>query len=342
MRYRLLIVLSLLSLMIVVFPGMGSPPERYVLSPNGEISLPVGANVDLQILRLAGHISDSEGSRDIFDPVDEVPLGTIWMLNGRVLAADPSEGKLTVVPTFAGATYVAPDKVPPVNPVSVSVKIGSQGPGIPQETLMCSIRITGPENEFQIRGPDFRSEVFRQDAGTGTSSARGGVNIPNTAQMAVREGDVLAIQIAPMTAVARDLPFDSKENERLAALGGAGMTLTIKGIHGIKPGKYVWSIGDNEGKSTIVNFNIKRESGTMILWSSTDCVPHNPPPGESCKAISLDGTTTIGDYNPTTGLVNGYFQGNVVQIVVDAAGSKQTGIYAYAVGQFSAHLMTTP
>jgi len=203
--------------------------------------------------------------------------------------------------------------------------------------LMCSIRITGPENYFQIQGTRGQYEAYRQDAATGTTSAFLDAYIPNTAQMAVREGDELAIQIAPMTAIKSGLLSDSEEYKKLALLGGAGMTLAINGI---KPGEYTWTVGNNENtSSTGATFNIKRDSG-MTLYTSSDCVPHFPPRGESCKTISLQGITTIKEYNPATKLVNGYFQGNV--LLVDPASNQPSNKYAYAIGQFTAYLMTTP
>lgn len=312
MRINQFIGMCLLFFAPFARPGLAAPATDQILLPRGEISVPVGARVDL-------HIYDIDSSGAIRQAAAILPIPT-WMLNGKLPdVADASEGKLTVNLTLTDATYVAPDKIPPVNPVAVSVQLSSPGPGQPQATLICNIRITDLENHFQIQGPRVQSEDFHQD------DSHAGDTFLNYAQMAVLQGNELTIQIAPMSG-------KSPESD-----GGAGMTL---GINGIKPGKYIWTVGNNENTpSTIATFNIKRDSG-MTVYSSTDCVPHDPPPGQSCNTISLEGVTTITAYDPATGEVKGYFQGNV--LLVDPTSNQPTDKYAYAIGQFHARLLNIP
>lgn len=311
MRIHRLIGMCLLFLVPFARPGLAAPATDQVLLPTGEISVPVGAKVDLHLYDI-----DSSGALHEAAPVLPIPA---WMLNGKPPeAADASEGKLSVNLTLTDATYVAPDKIPSVNPVAVAVQL-IPGPGKPRTTLICNIRITEVENHFQIQGPRVQSEAFHQDDSHADNT------FLSYAQMAVLQGDELSIQIAPMS------------GKSPGSDGGAGMTL---GINGIKPGKYAWTVGNNENtSSTIATFNIKRDSG-MTVYISSDCVPHNPPPGQSCKTISLEGVTTIKEYNPSTGEVKGYFQGNV--LLVDPTSNKPTDKYAYAVGQFHARLIKIP
>lgn len=328
-HFGLWIGLSLLLLMTFNQPGVSRAQNQFFLIPSPGISLPVGGKLNLHIYEI--------GADNIPHPATLGAYVPQWMLNGKgERAADPSEGHLTSLdvgslkedsdPFVTYATYVAPDKIPPVNPVAVAVEITPPVAGQPRITLICNVRITEAENQFQIQTPNEKPVAFHQDdSHVVTTGAFGtyGQAFQSYAQMAMLvEGRAFNIQIAPMTGVE---PGDPD--------GTGTMNLTINGV---KPGNYPWTLGDKDGTAVILN--VIGESGTLV-YTSADCVPHVTR-DKQCNTVSLKGSTTITTYDSATGDVKGYFEGMVVRINSESDPPYQA--YGSVNGQFHGHVMKVP
>jgi hypothetical protein len=327
-RIGLLVGLLLLQLPLSQ-PGVSGAQNNFFLIPSPEISLPVAGKLNLHIYEIGADNSPHPATLGAYVPH--------WMLNGKgELAADPSEGKLTSLdigsikedsdPFVTYATYVAPDKIPSLNPVAIAVELTAPAPGQPRVTLICNVRITEAENHFQIQVPNEKLVAFHQDdSHVATSGALGayGQAFKSYAQMAMLvEGRSFNIQIAPMTGVA---PGDPD--------GTGTMTVTINGV---TPGTYQWKLGDKDG--TTVLFNAIGDSGTMV-YTSADCVPHVTR-DKHCDVVSLKGSTTITSYDSSTGDLMGIFEGTVVRISAESDPPYQA--YGAVSGQFHAHVMKMP
>jgi hypothetical protein len=142
-----------------VVVGGAQTVDSYGLLPGAAHLLPVGQSMRLAIQWWGLEGQPHEGAKLLLS--GKMPE---WMVNGKSLnSQDPAEGNLSADLSFERAIYTAPTRVPPVNPVAVSVRfpVSETNPAV--VTLLCNVTIVDPGDKwyvsFTYSDSDFRSDV---------------------------------------------------------------------------------------------------------------------------------------------------------------------------------------
>jgi len=270
----------------------------YFLAPAEEMTIPVGGKLTL-------HVQTMNADGNILQ-ADPAFVGQ-WTINGKE-TADPQYGNISHGLSFVNATYTAPDKVPAKNPVDIAVRFKTRSQGNESKiTLVCTITITDAKNYFFLGGDNIPKAFYEWD------------NTYLTPQVASK----MAMGIFKEGELVINVNGNAKNKQKNTATI-MGMSLMIDGK---TPGTYPWKVSEGSGSSTTTALTYLNGSGEHFTYASGDCLPHKENP---CQSISLQGSTTITDYNSKTGEIKGYFSGQVMTI--DPGGNY---IYATTYGRFS-------
>lgn len=287
-----------------------SSVQDYVLFPGNDLTLPPGGSVTLSVWQIVNDI-----------PRNSVLKVEQWTIDGKDISAqNPEEGSLTLSLTLDKATYKAPLKVPPHNPVVITVSFQPEG----QQTKMIlysRIHVIDKENYFyisngslgtggelyELKEPSIEYARDQLEFAFTKPDSRGGIIVVNASGLRKEKEDQ---DISSAMSISVAFPANSK---------GGEWFISSSDDPGIPPYNVV-----------ALNYQPKANQPT-IAYMSVEQVPHIIPPHfvGKIRYFSLKGSTTITVYDPQHHLLKGYFSGQVV----NAEGS-----YFWASGAFSVRL----
>jgi hypothetical protein len=130
----------------------------FVLLPGSASILPVDEQMKFIIQWYSGDGTPHEG-------VNAYSKGQLpeWAINGQPWTnQNPANGKLSLKLTFEKATYAASSKIPPANPLVISVRFHASDTSKEMITLICNVTIVDPGNKwyvsFTYSGSNFNSD----------------------------------------------------------------------------------------------------------------------------------------------------------------------------------------
>lgn len=225
-----------------------------------------------------------------------------WTINGNSLSqANPADGNLSSNFDLVSATYTAPQKVPSKNPVAVSIAFKLSDTSKMVLFLTCNITVTEVENYMNVSTPyctDYLEFVqpkneFAKQQMSMTNYINGLLHINIYGNWVKDPSIVLSMALI---------------------------------VDGNKPGTYKWKYPEAK---VIANLDCSNYKGNPITLASTDCVPNHK---KDCKAISLEGSTTITTYDTQKKIIQGYFSGGVLGVLHNQF------YYGSVYGRFTCHL----
>ena len=132
-------ILLYVAIFISARSALAQDVTKYYLLPDMAV-LPIGNKVDLQIVWENKDYQGHEGSNAITK--GSLP---VWTINGQPpTVANRDEGSIFSGLSETDGVYTAPDKVPPINPVTIAVKFRANDSTTQEVTLLCKVAILDP------------------------------------------------------------------------------------------------------------------------------------------------------------------------------------------------------
>ncbi len=255
----------------------------YFFYQGSDITLPLNAKIKLAVGQF----------KDDFPFEASSITAEQWTIDGKDLMHQSKEqGELTFVNLqIDKGIYTAPAKVPPHNPVVITVSFHPEGQAT-KIILICRIHIINKENYFYLSD--------RNSIG-GTLYELKEPLIPS--RKAAQE---TAFFVNDQWNIgANGFQKSEQENSDLKLMG-IGI-----GVVGDGKGTYTWTVNGSDNTGLKPPCNTVAVSGTdadgaPFQYMSVDCIPH----GDSkCKPKALAGNTTISVFDKKNKIIKGYFSG---------------------------------
>jgi|SRR5690348_7287605 len=254
----------------------------YIFSPGNEVTLPPGGTTTLGIKQI---------TKDNY-PADAVIESEQWTIDGKSISnQNHEEGdfKLGTLQPDKG-NYTAPSKVPPHNPVVITLSFQPQGEKI-KIILYCRIHVIDKENYFYLSSSRSHEGSLYELKEPALVSSR---NLQETATYMNDQWNIGANG------------FRKMDDNTSMQFMGIGIS-----INGNATGNYQWSVRWNDKQGVIPPDNSVTITGTgndetPSQYSSIDCRPHG---SNDCKPVALEGSTTINVFDKKNKTIKGYFSG---------------------------------
>lgn len=118
----------------------------YFLLPGSSVTLPVGQTIPIKVCWIDANDMNLHLGEDSYHWYDKVD----WYINGNPWPhGDGKEGSLSLE-NFVEGKFTAPNEVPPVNPVNISVKFKSNDSTRQETVLFCNVNIIKPKNRWFV------------------------------------------------------------------------------------------------------------------------------------------------------------------------------------------------
>ncbi len=280
--------------------------ENYFLYPGNEITLPPNGRVALTIKQAP---SNKQVSLGHWLPVKANTVTTAqWTIDGKDFTnQNAEEGSFKLAGLqFQAGVYAAPAKVPPHNPVVITVSFQPEGQKA-KVNLYCRIHIIDKKNYFYLSDNNSAGGTL-YEVNESLMSA-----MPEDAYYEQGQWDVMVHGI-------RKLKSNKNPLQNF-------MSIDV-GIDGNGKGTYPWTVKWNEKQGAIPPYNSVGvggigKDGTPFEDGSVDCRPHG---SDKCKPVALEGSTTVTVFDKQKEIMKGYFSGILVT---------NTGQYVSVSGAFS-------
>jgi hypothetical protein len=277
--------------------------NNYVLLPfRTNVTIPTNAKLNFEI----GAINESGKIETV---VSDINTSAVWTINGQPL--NPAYGKLDLNPlNKTKATYTAPEKVPPRNPVAVSVSFIEDDDKKTRITLVCNVTVANLNNYFYLEN---KGLYQLDDIYLGAMESK--------VALAVEQEGQLVISVNGTSKGAAD--------SHLTSIMSMNVMLDMSGMV-----EHPWKTTEGGKGSSTVTLSYTNDEGKHFTFGSGDCLPHG---SGSCQTVSLQGTTYLFQYNKQTGVVQGTFYGTLM--TANPVGTTVQYEYENAYGKFTAHMI---
>ncbi len=286
MRKEVLLFILLLPA-IIVSAQINSTAMDYFFFPGNEISIPPNARVLLSVKQMIDDV-----------PADALLSNEQWTIDGKDLSSQNNEEGNFKLQTlqFDKGNYTAPAKVPPRNPVVITLSFQPEGQK-EKIILYCRIHIIDKENYFYLSGRNTTGGILYELKESPVLSSR---KFRETATYMNDQWNIGANG------------FQKAENDNI---GSQFMGFGI-GVVGDGTGIYKWTVNGDDKSGLKPPCNTLTVTGTakdesQFQYMSFDCTPHGD---DNCKLVALEGNTVITVFDRKNKIIKGYFSGRLVSV----------------------------
>ncbi len=257
----------------------------YIFFPGNEISIPPKATVTLRVKQIINDV-----------PADAIINSEQWTIDGKELSNQNNEEgsfKLATLQLDKG-NYTAPAKVPPHNPVVITLSFQPEGQK-EKIILYCRVHIIDKENYFYLNNRNSTGGTLYELKESPVPSFR------KSRETANYVNDQWNIGVNG---------FRKTENDNTSTqFMGINVSIVGNGT-----GTYNWTVHGNNKTGLTPPCNTAVVTGTgkdgsPFQYMSSDCIPHGD---DNCKLTALEGSTTVSVFDKKNKIIKGYFSGALI------------------------------